>query len=83
MTPFLSAEYTHIVRRLRRVALCAELDDAALADVARLARPLVYARGAPPRACKGGGLHLSDRGGMVAPVPPVASRPPGDVGSRE
>jgi len=36
----------HIARWLRGVALCAELDDAALADVARLARPLVYPRGA-------------------------------------
>ncbi len=54
----------HIARRLRRVALCAELDDAALADVARLARPLVYARGAqlhePARAA--GSIYLIAEG---------------------
>ncbi len=50
----------HIARRLRRVALCAELDDGTLADVARLARPLVYAHGAhlhePARAA--GSIYL-------------------------
>ena len=54
----------HIARRLRRVALCAELDDAALADVARLARPLAYARGAqlhePARAA--GSIYLIAEG---------------------
>ncbi len=54
----------HIARRLRRVALCAELDDVALADVARLARPLVYARGAqlhePARAA--GSIYLIAEG---------------------
>ena len=54
----------HIARRLRRVALCAELDDAALADVARLARPLAYARGAqlhePARAA--GSIYLLAEG---------------------
>jgi len=50
----------HIARRLRQVALCADLDDGTLADVARLARPLVYARGAqlhePARAA--GSIYL-------------------------
>jgi len=36
----------HIARRLRRVALCADLDDAALTGVGRLARPLAYQHGA-------------------------------------
>jgi CRP-like cAMP-binding protein len=54
----------HIARRLRRIALCAELDDAALADVAGLAWPLVYARGAqlhePARAA--GSIYLIAEG---------------------
>jgi len=54
----------HIARRLRQVALCAELDDAALADVARLVRPLAYARGAqlhePARAA--GSIYLIAEG---------------------
>jgi len=50
----------HIARRLRQIALCADLDDGTLADVAGLSRPLVYVRGAqlhePERAA--GSIYL-------------------------